>query len=155
MNDPRNPRHDGAAAETIESVLTAGAVVLMLASILFLALLISTAFSAPRVGDILAFKQGARVADVLTVTARRADATGPDATRVPDPEGMVQDGGSVVVEGNAVTGESFRVHWAGGKTAAGTPDCGRSAELIVSKPDLQSLINAMGGRGMAGRGLVF
>ena len=155
MSNPRGPRDGGLTAETLDSLLTAGAVVLMLASMVWLAVLISSTFSSPRVGDLLIFKPGTRVADMDTVVARRSGATGPQATCVLNPEVMVNGGGSIVVEARSVTGQAYNLHWAGAQTAAAPHDCGRSAELIVSTADLRLLVTTMGGRGLAGRGHVF
>lgn len=158
MHSPKRsgPHHDGLVSDTVESLLTAGAVVLMLASIVGLVVLITTAFSAPRVGDIVLFRPGATVADTMTFTAQRTGtATRAGGTCVLDPSAMVQGGGSLVVEGRLTKAHAYLLHWAGGRTAAGSQDCGHAAELTMTRTDLETLVNAMGGRGIAGRGDVF
>jgi hypothetical protein len=40
------------------------------------------------------------------------------------------------------------VHWAGGRTSDGATDCGRSADLVMNREELQLLSNAVGGPGV-------
>lgn len=153
MNRPgRAPRHGGALADTLESLLTAAAVVLMLASMGCVAVLVVAGFSAPRVGDVIMFRPGTPVDMTVNFEAHR---TGTGAGCVLDPDVMVNGGGSLVVEARSRLQSAYQVHWAGGRTADGTSDCGRSADLMVNKSDLLKLVNVMGGRGIAGRGDVF
>lgn len=155
MNTPKRPSpHDhGAMSATVESLLTAGAVVLMLGSMAFMAMVISTGLAAPQVGDVLMFHRGVQVADSKVVTAREAGQ--PQASCVLDPTVMARNGGSLVVEGSLQHARLYQVHWAGTRTASGARDCGRSADLILPKADLQRLVIAVGGRGIGGRGYVF
>lgn len=52
-------------------------------------------------------------------------------------------GGSLVAEARiAAEGYSFRLHWAGARTAAGAADCGPSADLIMDRTDLRRLARA-------------
>ena len=64
------------------------------------------------------------------------------------PEVMASGGGSLVVEERFQHPRTFRVHWAGAHTSDGTADCGNSAELVLSSPDLVLLSNAVGGAGV-------
>ena len=155
MNSPRHngPGGESRISQTVESWLTAAAVVMMAASVITLVMLVATAFAPPRVGDIVLFKPGARVADSFTVTAHRPGTSGSSCTL--DPAVMVQGGGSLVVESRSVAAHDYQVHWAGSRTAKGGHNCGQSADLVLRQADLQSLVNAMGGRGLAGRGYVF
>lgn len=155
MNSPRQngPRPEGRVSQTVESWLTAIAAVMMAASVIALVMLVSTAFAPPRVGDIVLFKPGARVADSFTITAHQVGA--PASACTLDPAVMVQGGGSLVVESRSVPAHDYQVHWAGSRTAKDGHNCGQSADLVLRQADLQSLVNAMGGRGLAGRGYVF
>ncbi|HET8995115.1 MAG TPA: hypothetical protein VFN42_00465 [Acetobacteraceae bacterium] len=158
MFNPKRPgSHDGGLISgTLESALTASAVVLMLASVIILVALISTAFVAPRVGDVVRFRPGSTVAEDLTFPAHRAGtAAQPGASCVLDPATMVQGGGSLVVESRFTKLHEYQVHWAGQRTASGAQDCGRSVDLTLRQSDLETLVNAMGGRGLVGRGDVF
>lgn len=158
MHSPKRPgpHESGLISDTMESVLTAGVVVLMLASVIGLVALITTAFVPPKVGDIMRFHPGATVAEGLTFTVHRAEgAVQSRRACVLDPETMEQGGGSLVVEARLLKLHQYRLHWIGGATAAGGNNCGNSANLLVKQSDLQTLINAMGGRGIAGRGDVF
>lgn len=158
MFDPKRPTpHDGGLiSDTLESVLTAGAVVLLLASVIGLVALISTAFVVPNVGDVVQFRPGATVSEALTFTADRAgSAAQPGASCVLDPATMVQGGGSLVVESRLLKRHEYRVHWAGRQTAPGAQNCGRSVDLTLQQSDLETLVNVMGGRGLVGRGDVF
>jgi hypothetical protein len=61
---------------------------------------------------------------------------------------MAADGGSLVVEERSNDHRMYRVHWAGQRTTDGPSDCGSSADLMLSRPNLQLLINAIGGTGV-------
>lgn len=158
MHSPKrpSPRDSGLISHTVESVLTAGAVVLMLASVIGLVALIATAFIAPKVGDIVLFRPGTSVAEHMSFAAHRTGkALQPGAACALDPNVMLKDGGSLVVEAKLLKLHEYQLHWAGGPTAKGTDNCGRSVNLLMKQSDLETLVNAMGGRGLAGRGDVF
>lgn len=99
---------------------------------------------APKVGDILVFKHGARLPSDwdFTVTTPQAVAC------VLTPAVMAADGGSLVVEQRFDSSRIYHVHWAGGRTSDGATDCGRSADLVVNRAELQLLLNAVGGPGV-------
>jgi len=158
MSNPKrpSPHHDGALSATVESLLTAGAVMLMLASVVCMVVLITTAFAAPQVGDVVVFRTGTQVADDLSFIVRRVGSGGRAAAACRlDPEVMLGSGGSLVVESQSPAERTYQVHWAGGRTTAGAQDCGPEADLTIPKDELERMVNAMGGRGIAGRGYVF
>ena len=72
-----------------------------------------------------------------------------------DPNTMAESGGSLVVEGlQTVPSLQYRIHWAGSATAKSNDNCGASADLLVSRTDLQRLANAAGGFGVGDKGMV-
>jgi hypothetical protein len=100
----------------------------------------------PTVGDIAEFTPGHASQDMLpvSVTARDAGRTCVMASDV-----IARTGGSfVVVARQPSTDPSYLIHWAGPHTAAGSSDCGASADLVVSKRDLLSLAGIAGGFGI-------
>jgi len=101
---------------------------------------------APRVGDIAVFGAQRHFEADWTIDATNV-ADG--AACVLQPDVMMHDGGSLVVEQREVKPDVYRVHWAGPRTAAGKGDCGMVADLTLGRDDLQMLINAAGGPGVA------
>ena len=67
-----------------------------------------------------------------------------------DPAVIVRLGGSLVVEArdDATPAVQYRLHWAGAHSANGAGDCAGSADIAVSRVDLQKLANAAGGFGV-------
>jgi hypothetical protein len=112
----------------------------------------------PKVGDIVAFKPGSEDTDMwqITIPATSVSAIGsPVAGCSLDPNVMASNGGSLVVEGvEDKPSLQYRVHWAGSATAKTTGDCGESANLLISRTDLQRLANAAGGFGVGNKGIV-
>jgi hypothetical protein len=100
----------------------------------------------PKVGDILVFRQGARMPADWEFNVATTGA--PARTCNLRPDVMASGGGSLVVEERLQSPRTFNVHWAGGHTSEGISDCGSSAELVVPGPDLQLLSNAVGGAGV-------
>ena len=104
-----------------------------------------------RIGDIVAFNQpmpansGAEV-----VVVRVAD---DQPTRcVLDPAVLAGAGGSLVVEEQDWRdGRTYRVHWAGDRTASGAGNCGASADLAINESDLNTLAIAAGGYGVTNK----
>jgi hypothetical protein len=98
----------------------------------------------PSVGDIAEFIPGQSVRDMppVAVTAHEAG-----RSCVLSSDVMAQSGGSllIVLRGPAAAG--YVVHWAGARTSSGATDCGASADLSVSKPDLLSLSGTASGFG--------
>ncbi len=145
----REPRDSETISDTVDSLLTACTVVLLLASLGGLAALFASLHIGLRVGDILVFKPEATVADSLPITATRAAPLPRQAasasTCTLDPAVMAHDGGSLVVETKSLVQPVYGVHWAGVHTSTGTGDCGGSVDLTMTRMDLQSLVNAIGG----------
>ena len=145
----RQPGDSPATSATLDSILTASTVVLLLASLGGLAALISSLHIGLRVGDILVFKPTANVIGDLPVTASRAGASfrqaGTRVTCTLDPTAMAKGGGSLVVETKSLVKPVYTVHWAGARTATDGTGCGSAADLTMSRMDLQSLVNAIGG----------
>ena len=112
----------------------------------------------PKVGDIVAFKPGSEDTDMwqMTIPAQLVSTTGsPQAACTLDPNVMADKGGSLIVEGREdVPSVEYQVHWAGSKTAQTSGNCGASADLLVSRVDLQRLANAAGGFGVEDKGIV-
>ncbi len=104
---------------------------------------------APRVGDIAVFRPDAQfMADWQVTAGMSPDRTGAlpvTATCVLRPDIMTANGGSLVVEARNTASSLYRVHWSGPHTSLGGSDCGRAADLTLSRADLQMLINAVGG----------
>jgi hypothetical protein len=112
----------------------------------------------PKVGDIVAFKPASQDTDMwqMTIPATMLSAIGsPVAACTLDPNVMAEHGGSLIVESRQEDPSlRYRVHWAGSNTAAATGNCGASADLLVSRTDLQRLANAAGGFGVGDKGFV-
>jgi hypothetical protein len=112
----------------------------------------------PKVGDIVAFKPGSADTDMwqMTIPATLVSTAGARrATCSLDPNVMADKGGSLIVEGRQdAPAIQYRVHWAGSETAQTGGNCGKSAELLVSRTDLQRLANAAGGFGVEDKGIV-
>jgi hypothetical protein len=100
------------------------------------------------VGDIIAFEP-----EPGSISAGPAIPSGRIAVHRPGQFGCILDldtlrrhGGSLVTEARiAAEGQTWRLHWAGARTAPDSADCGRSADLIVDNSDLNRLIKAAGG----------
>jgi hypothetical protein len=112
----------------------------------------------PGVGDIVTFTPGSEDPDLwqTVVPATLVSAMGiPVAVCSLDPNVIAEKGGSLVVEGlQNKPSLQYRLHWAGTGTARAGGDCGPSADLLVSRTDLQRLANAAGGFGVGDKGVV-
>ncbi len=110
----------------------------------------------PKVGDIVAFKPASQDTDMwqMTIPATVVSPMGaPLAECALDPNVMAEKGGSLVVEGRQDEPSlQYHIHWAGSETARPTGNCGASANLLVSRTDLQRLANAAGGFGVGDKG---
>jgi hypothetical protein len=102
----------------------------------------------PKVGDILVFRQGARMPTDWEFTV--ATTAVPAVTCTLRPDVMASGGGSLDVE-ERFQPRMFHVHWAGSRTSEGSADCGSSAELVLPAADLQLLSNTVGGAGVEHR----
>lgn len=100
----------------------------------------------PAVGDVVDFSMRQASQDMLPVDVTATQAGG---TCVLSSDVMVRGGGSFVVVERQPAGEgSYLVHWAGSHTSSGTDDCGRSADLVVSRRALLDLAGVAGGFGV-------
>lgn len=112
----------------------------------------------PKVGDIVAFKPGSQDGDMwqMSIPATLVSDMGtPVAACSLDPNVIAEKGGSLVVEGlQDRPSLQYRLHWAGADTARSGGNCGPSANLLVSRTDLQRLANAAGGFGVGDKGFV-
>jgi hypothetical protein len=112
----------------------------------------------PKVGDIVAFRPGSQDTDMwqMTIPATLISAMGsPLAECSLDPNVMAEKGGSLIVEGRQdLPSVQYSVHWAGTQTARTAGNCGGSANLLVSRTDMQRLANAAGGFGVGDKGIV-
>ena len=98
----------------------------------------------PRVGDLVAFVGSDEVSteDGLRLVAQRPTQSG----CVLDLNVLQRSGGSLVVESQMIEAKgSFKVHWAGQRTATDSGNCGTNADLILSKHELRVLASAAGG----------
>ncbi len=112
----------------------------------------------PKVGDIVTFAPGSEDPDLwqTIIPATLVSAMGsPVAACSLDPNVIAEKGGSLVVEGlQDKPSLQYRLHWAGAGTARTDGNCGASADLLVSRTDLQRLANAAGGFGVGDKGVV-
>jgi hypothetical protein len=112
----------------------------------------------PKVGDIVVFRPGSQDTDMwqMTIPATMVSAMGdPTGSCALDPNVMAEKGGSLIVEGRRDQPVlQYRIHWAGLSTTKTGANCGPSAELLVSRTDLQRLANAAGGFGVGDKGIV-
>lgn len=112
----------------------------------------------PKIGDIVAFRSGTQDTDMwqMTIPVTLESAMGRSVTKCSlDPNVMAEKGGSLVVEGRQDEPTvQYRIHWAGSETAAANSNCGPSADVTVSRTDLQRLANAAGGFGVGDKGIV-
>ena len=101
----------------------------------------------PRVGDIITFEAASDnpMAQDTRLLVHRHD----QFACVLDVNTLKKSGGSLIVEGRT-PGETraIQLHWAGERTSADTADCGREADLIVDRRDMDILALAAGGYGL-------
>ena len=108
---------------------------------------------APHVGDIISFGPGGMAS--RDTQAQIAVMRGNDLHAVPcilDVRIMMASGGSLVIEAAEPNPDrSFRVHWAGPRTSADGTDCGRAADMQLSRTDIGVLDFAVGLMGATGK----
>jgi len=98
-----------------------------------------------RIGDIIAYNRAVDILPPHEVVATTAAGT----HCVLDLPTIAGKGGSLVVEALAdAQSRLYRLHWAGGHTAAPTEDCGAVADLLVHEGELNILASAAGGYGV-------
>jgi hypothetical protein len=138
------------AADIAGTALFACVLAALLASSVAVVSAARTIDIAPKIGDILVFRVGAQVPTEWEFPAVTISDQLPVSCSL-RPDVMVSAGGSLVVEERFANKRMYRVHWAGKNTSTGTSDCGATADLLVSRNDLQLLINAIGGTGVQRR----
>lgn len=111
----------------------------------------------PKLGDIVAFRQQSPDTDLwqtaIPVILQKMSGTATRECSL-DPSVMAEKGGSLVVEGRQDEPSlQYQIHWQGSATARTSEDCGSSANLLVSRTDLQRLANAAGGFGIGDKGM--
>lgn len=157
---PREPTRNSAPQRTSMAAWlpVLAAMAIMVTGCLCTVLVLQLDQFRPKVGDIVAFKPGSQDTDMwqMTIPAMLVSAMGtPLAECFLDPNVMADKGGSLVVEGSQDQPSlQYRVHWAGGETSRTAGDCGTSANLLVSRTDLQRLANSAGGFGVRDKGVV-
>ncbi len=134
------------SGDVARTVVLAGLIAALLASSVAMVSAATTIDLGPKVGDILVFRQGARMPMDWEFTATKAET--PATSCSLRPAVMASRGGSLVVEQRFENPRAFRVHWAGTHTDKGATDCGDSAELVLPSEDVQLLSNAVGGPGV-------
>jgi hypothetical protein len=135
------------AGDVLGTALVACLLAALLASSVAMVAAARTIDIAPKVGDILVFRAGARVPIEWEFAAVTISDQLPISCNL-RPDVMALAGGSLVVEERFANKRMYRVHWAGQHTSDGENDCGAVADLLVSRSDLQLLTNAVGGPGV-------
>jgi hypothetical protein len=158
--DPQDPgRHSAPQGPTLAAWLPVlAAMAIMLTGCLSTFLVLQLDEFRPKVGDIVVFKPGSQDTDMWQMTIPATSVSGIGTTLAEcslDPNVMAANGGSLVVEGlQDRPSLQYRIHWAGSETAPADGNCGPSANLLVSRTDLQRLANAAGGFGVGDKGIV-
>jgi hypothetical protein len=143
--------HDGQDASWVAIGPAILATSVMLVGCVVTFLLLNLDMLRPKIGDMVVFRPNTPAQDVweIRVSTYRPTASGPTSCAM-DPATILQQGGSLVVEArdDATPSAQYLVHWAGAHTAKGVGDCPGSADIAVSRADLQRLANAAGGFGL-------
>jgi hypothetical protein len=101
----------------------------------------------PRVGDLVSFDPANRAP--FTSDARLAAGRPQQTACVLDVATMQKSGGSLVLESRGSGPDRlYHVHWAGSPTSQEADDCGRQADLVLSRIDIDTLATAAGGFGV-------
>ena len=132
------------AGETVRTAVLACLIALLLAASVAMVSAARTLDIAPKVGDILVYRQG----DKLPLDWEFTVDISPTRTCVMSPSVMASQGGSLVVEERLDNANTYRAHWAGGPTSNGATDCGSSVDLVMHRVEMQLLSNAVGGPGV-------
>ena len=119
----------------------------VLATAVALNVIVGLAYITPHVGDIVAF----RPTQTAPFEAARLIVHRPDQLGcVLDLNVLRRSGGSLVIETQTDTpGRTFRVHWAGPRTSDEPSNCGKEADLVVDRLDLDILSMSAGGYGVS------
>jgi hypothetical protein len=151
-------RNTGAHSTTLTAWLPVlAAMAIMMVGCLSTFLVLQLDEFRPKLGDIVTYKPGSEDSDMwqmmIPATVIAADGTAHGTCKL-DPNVMADKGGSLIVEGLSTAADvQYRIHWQGMQTTTTREDCGRSAELEVSRTDLQRLANAAGGFGVGDKGV--
>jgi hypothetical protein len=156
--EPTRPNHSSDEGTRLAAWLpVAAAMAIMVAGCLGTFLVLQLDAFRPGIGDIVAFKPGSADTDMwqMSIPATLVSAKGtPVSGCVLDPNVMADKGGSMVVESRQDEPTlQYLIHWSGVATA-GAGNCGASADLLVSRTDLQRLANSAGGFGVGDKGVV-
>ena len=164
QSDPHDPtRHSGPNGTPEGTPLAAwlpvlAAMAIMVTGCLSTFMVLQLDEFRPKIGDIVTFKPGSEDTDMwqMTIPGTLVSATGsPLAACSLDPNVMADKGGSLIVEGRQDEPTlQYLIHWAGSETARTPGNCGTSANLLVSRTDLQRLANSAGGFGVGDKGIV-
>ena len=150
MRGPDGRRTPAALGGQLRTVLIAGVIATLLASGAAVVAAARTIDLGPKVGDILVFRTGARLPADWEFAVVNASDQLPVGCKL-QPVVMASGGGRLVVERRTDNSRTYLVHWAGRKTSHPDSDCGTTADLLVSRGDLQLLSNAVGGPGVQHR----
>jgi hypothetical protein len=157
--DQHEPTRNGASASTSLAAWlpVIAAMAIMITGCLSTFLILQLDEFRPKLGDMVVFKPGSQDNDMwqIAISATSLSASSEQVGECSlDPNVMATNGGSLVVEG-LETGPSlrYRIHWAGAETAKPSGNCGSSANLLISRTDLQRLANSAGGFGIADKGI--
>ena len=105
----------------------------------------------PTVGNLIVFRPTPSMTEwwrIKAAVAEPGDSVRTTAIGSCDlsPSIMGDGGGSMVIEARRLTSPpTYRVHWAGKRTTRDANDCGRTADLILSRSDLMRLADVAGG----------
>jgi hypothetical protein len=107
----------------------------------------------PSVGGIIRFRPDTAAAEQWSVIATVVEPARLGWSReiggrrcTLSPGVMALRGGSFVIEARRLSRPPvYRVHWAGGRTDAGSDDCGTSSDLVLERTELMRLANVAGG----------
>ena len=150
MKGPDGRRTPEARGGQLRTALIAGVIATLLASAAAVVAAARTIDLGPKVGDILVFRAGARLPADWEFAVVTASDQLPVGCKL-QPVVMASAGGSLVVEQRTNNSRTYLVHWAGQQTSEPASDCGATADLLVSRTDLQLLSNAVGGPGVEHR----
>lgn len=138
---------NGVGRDTVKTILVAMTIALLLVVSAGMVAAARTIELGPRVGDILVFRPGSQAPTDWEFAAVSHSAGLPVSCKL-RPAIMVSGGGSLVVEQRSHNRRNYHVHWAGKHTSGDDQDCGRAADLVLSRTDLQLLSNMVGGPGV-------
>ncbi len=154
-----NPRQDSRNTAPLTAWLpVVAAMLVMITGCLSTFLVLQLDEFRPKLGDIVAFRPGSQDVDMwqMTIPATLLGRNGAvNGTCSLDPNVLAADGGSLIVEARReVPSLQYQVHWSGARTDKPGADCGSTADILISRTDLQRLANAAGGFGVGDKGII-